>query len=134
VPTTTRLVTIFSQLENRWFQALQHRDASALNRLLGEDFQVWTPNSMGPIPPEERQVQVLTGDLTSFHFRQVAVRSLHEESAVVSFVLSQSVQSERKSTLEDSFVVDIWASRPTTGFARTGMLRRWRVDAPPPRN
>jgi Domain of unknown function (DUF4440) len=109
VLTTTRLVSLFSELENQWMQAVQHKDGSALARLLGDHFQLWTPETNGPTPREDWQKQALAQSLVSFHFRQMAVRSLREDSAIVSFVLSKSVQSGGKLKVEAHFVVDIWS-------------------------
>ena len=111
VVTTTRLVASFSDLENQWLQALQHRDEPSLSRLLGEDFQVWTPNVNGPVPREEWQQQAFARTLTSFQFRQMAARSLNEATVVTSFVLHENVQSGGKSTAEHYFVVDIWSKK-----------------------
>jgi len=80
-----------------------------LARLLGDDFQLWTPETNGPTPREDWQKQALARKLTSFHFREMAVRSLREDSAIVSFVLSESVQSGGKPRVEAHFVVDIWS-------------------------
>jgi ketosteroid isomerase-like protein len=109
VVTTTRLVAVFSELENQWSEAVQHKDGAAMNKLMFEDFQLWTPKTSGPLPREKWQQQAFERDLRSFHLRQMAVRSLNEETAVTSFVLSESVQSGVKSRTEDYFVVDIWA-------------------------
>jgi len=111
VVTTTRLVAIFSDLENQWLQALQHKDGSALSRLLAEDFQVWTPSVNGPVPREQWQQQTDARTLTAFQFRQMAARSLNEATVVTSFVLHENVQSRGKSTAEHYFVVDIWSKR-----------------------
>jgi len=111
VVTTTRLVALFSELENQWMQAVQHKDASGLARLLGDDFQLWTPVASGPVPGEDWEKQALARSLTSFHFRQMAVRSLGEDNVAVSFVLSESVQSGGKPKVEEHFVVDIWSKK-----------------------
>jgi len=111
VVTTTRLVALFSELENQWMQAVQHKDGSALARLLGDDFQLWTPETNGPTPREDWQKQAFSRRLTSFHFREMAVRSLREDSAIVSFALSESVQSGGKLKVEAFFVVDIWSKQ-----------------------
>jgi ketosteroid isomerase-like protein len=111
VVTTTRLVAVFSELENQWLQAVQHKDEAALTHLLGEDFQEWMPQASGPLPREEWQQLAFAKRLSSFRFRQMAVRSVNEDAAVVSFVLSQSVQSGGKIAAEDYFVVDIWSQK-----------------------
>ncbi len=111
VVTTTRLVAVFSDLESQWQQAVQRKDQAALSHLLSEDFQVWMPQSSGPVAREEWQQQAFAKGLSSFHFRQMAVRSLKEDTAVISFVLSESVQSGGKIAAEDYFVVDIWSQK-----------------------
>jgi len=111
VVTATRLVAVFAGLEKQWLEAQQHKDESVLGRLLGEDFQVWTPSVSGPVPREQWQQQAFARQLTSFHFRQMAARSLNEATVAVSFVLSENVQSEGKPTVEGYFVVDIWSKK-----------------------
>ena len=78
VATTTRLVTIFSELETEWLQAVQQKDSAALERFPGEDFQELSPNVAGPVPREEWQQRALTQELQSFHLRQMAVRALRQ--------------------------------------------------------
>jgi len=109
VVTTTRLVRVFSELETEWHQAVQQKDSAVLDRLLGEDFQEWKPSIAGPVPREEWQQRAFAQELRSFQLRRVAVRSLNEETVVVSFVLSESVQSGGKLEEQDSFIVDLWA-------------------------
>jgi hypothetical protein len=108
VVTTTRLVTLFSELETEWLQRVQQKDSPALERLLGEDFLELSPNAAGPVPREDWQQRALAQDLQSFRLRQMAVRSLNEETAVASFVLSESVQSGGALQERSSFVVDVW--------------------------
>jgi MFS transporter, FHS family, glucose/mannose:H+ symporter len=93
VMTRTRWVAGFSDLETHWARAVQHRDAGTLNRLLSEDFQVWTPQVAGPVPRGNWQRPAFGLELQSFPLRQMAVRSLNEQTAVASFVLTESVQS-----------------------------------------
>ena len=47
VVTTTRLVTVFSELETEWLQGVQQKDSAALDRLQGEDFLELSPNVAG---------------------------------------------------------------------------------------
>jgi Domain of unknown function (DUF4440) len=107
--TTTRLVTVFSELETEWLQGGQQKDSAALERLLGEDFLELSPNVVGPVPREDWQRRALAQELQSFRLHQMAVRSLNEETAVASFVLSESVQSGGALQERSSFVVDVWA-------------------------
>src|SRR5437868_15546211 len=75
IVTTTRLVAIFSELENDCMKAVQENDANALDRLLSEDFQIWTPSPPGhPIPREDWLKQAEKPQ--SFRIRQMAVRGV----------------------------------------------------------
>jgi len=111
VVTTTRLVTVFSELETEWLQGVQQKDSAALERFLDQDFQELSPNVAAPVPREEWQQRALTQELRSFRLRQMAVRSLNEETAVASFVLSESVQSGGALHERNSFVVDVRTRR-----------------------
>ena len=108
VVTTTRLVTIFSDLEAEWLQGVRQKDSAALDRLLGEDFLELSPNVVGPVPREDWQPRAFAQELRSFRIRQMAVRSLNEETALASFVVSESVQSGGALQERSSFVVDVW--------------------------
>jgi len=44
---TTRLVAIFSELESNVLTALQKKDGAALDKLLSDEFQVWTADPPG---------------------------------------------------------------------------------------
>ncbi len=109
VVTTTRLVAVFSDLEKQWLQAVQRKDEAALTGLLGEDFEVWTPQNNGPITREQWLKQNLAQELQAFRFRQMAARSLSDDKVVTNFVLSESVQSGIKTAVQNYFVVDIWS-------------------------
>ncbi len=109
IVTVTRLVAMFSDLESQWLTAVQQKDESALKRLLADDFQVWTPTPPGdPITREDWLKQAWAGRLESFHLRQMAVRSLTDDTALASFVLSETVERAGKTTRRDYFVVDVW--------------------------
>jgi hypothetical protein len=86
---------------------VQQKDSAALNRLLGEDFLELSPNVVGPVPREDWQQRAFAQELRSFRIRQMAVRSLNEETAVASFVVSESVQSGGALQERSSFVVDV---------------------------
>lgn len=55
VVTTTRLAALFSKLEQQWNQAIQQKeDKAALERILSEEFEQWTPAPPGaPLLREE---------------------------------------------------------------------------------
>lgn len=107
--TKTRLVAIFSDLENQLFEAVQKKDHAGLDTILSEDYQLWTPTPPGdPVPREDWQNQSLAENLKEFHIRQMAARSLEENTTVVSFVLSKVVQRAGRPSAQDYFVVDLW--------------------------
>ena len=109
IVTVTRLVAMFSDLESQWLTAVQQKDESTLKRLLAEDFQVWTPTPPGdPVSREDWLKHVLAERVESFHIRQMAVRSLNDDTALASFVLSETVERAGKATRRDFFVVDVW--------------------------
>jgi len=109
IVTTTRLVAQFSDLEQQLIRAAQHKDEAALNKLLSEDFEQWSPDPPGdPVPREEWMHNALTAVITqSFQLRQMAVRMVGD-TAVVSFVLSQKAACEGRDCSGDSFIVDLW--------------------------
>jgi hypothetical protein len=109
IVTKTRLVAIFSDLENQLFQAVQNKDHAGVDAILAEDFQLWTPRPPGdPVPREDWQKQSLAENLNEFRIEQMAARSLEENATVVSFVLSKTVERAGKPSLQNYFVVDLW--------------------------
>ena len=107
--TRTRLQVLFTALEEQWAQAVQQHDTATVHRLLDEAFQVWTAAPPGdPLPREEWEKRVFRRPLRSSALRQVAVRAVTPEVAVVSFVLSETFDQGGKPRTEDHFVVDVW--------------------------
>lgn len=106
IVTTTRLVAIFSELENDCVKAIQQNDGARLNKLLSEDFEVWTPAPPGhPIPREDWLKQAEKPQ--SFSIRQMAVRGLANDISIASFVLSETVNPPAAKP-RNTFVVDVW--------------------------
>lgn len=109
IQTRTRLVAIFSGLENRLFQAVQKKDQAALTPLLDDEFEIWIPNDTGdPVPMDDWLAQV-TGAYTlkSFHIRQMSARDFGSV-VVVKFVYGQQAESKGKDDSGEFFVVDAW--------------------------
>jgi Domain of unknown function (DUF4440) len=108
----TKLQIFFSELETQWLKAAQGKDAAALNRIVSDDFHLWTSAPPGnPIPREEWLAGVFGRRLLSFQLRQVAVRNLSPKIAVVSFVQTETYQQTATPQTEDHFVVDIWMNK-----------------------
>ena len=104
IVTTTRLVAVFSELEESTFKAAQQNDVATLNRVLADEFEVWTPEPPGqPIPREDWLKKMAADKTQSFRFRQMAVRSLADDISVVSFLFTE-VSTSPKSY----FIVDVW--------------------------
>jgi hypothetical protein len=98
-------------MENQWFEAMQQKKSADLDKLLDEEFQVWTPMVAGPTPRETWQQYAFARTLQSIKIRQMAVRSITDDNAVVSFLANESVQSAGKPAAEEYFVVDLWSKK-----------------------
>jgi ketosteroid isomerase-like protein len=110
IETRTRLVSQFSELQNQWLHAVQTKDAAALERLLSEDFEVWTPAHTGPIPLEDWQAQAFSENLKSFRFADLAVKSPRDGIAIESFRLETTTSRKGSDVTENFFVVNLWVS------------------------
>ena len=109
IVTKTRLVAIFSDLENQLSQAEQNKDQDGVDAILAEDFQLWTPTPPGdPVPRADWLSQSRAENLKDFRVQQMAARSIEENATVVSFVLSKTVVHAGKASLRNYFIVDLW--------------------------
>jgi hypothetical protein len=130
VVTRTRLQVLFSDLESQWLKAVQEKDEASLNRLLADDFQVWTPQPPGdPIPREDWLRQAFANKLQSFRLRQMAVRSLSPEVSVADFLLTLTYDRAGKIQTQDHFVVDVWTDVQTDVQTKNGESDNWRCVA-----
>jgi hypothetical protein len=103
----TRLQVFFSELETQWLKAVQEKNAAALNGVVADDFHVWTALPGSPSSREQWFLGVFGRNLQSFQLRQLAVREVSPQIAVVSFVQTETYQSATPQT-ESHFIVDIW--------------------------
>jgi hypothetical protein len=107
IETRTRLVAIFSDLNNQLYRAIQHHDAAAFNKLVGEDFELRTSHMPDePLSREEWQQQSFSRALAGFQLSQMAVRGLRDDVAIVSFVLEEPSQSPGEA--RKSLIVQAW--------------------------
>lgn len=115
VVTTTRLVALFSDLEQQWTQAMQRRDAAPLNKFLSDEFELWTPAPPGdPVSREDWLHDTLTAShLQSFQIQQMAVRMV-DDTAIVSFVQRQKADANGQDRSGDYFIVDLWTQHGDT--------------------
>jgi uncharacterized protein DUF4440 len=109
IVTRTRLVAMFSDLEDQIFKGLQEKNDQAVNTLLAQDFQLWTPAPPGdPVPRDDWQKQALAEKLKAFRLRQMAASAVGENAVVVHFVLSKTAERAGKMSAQDYFVIDVW--------------------------
>ena len=109
IQTRTRLVSLFSGMENRLFSAVQKKDQSAITPLLSDEFEIWTPNETGDPIPLEDWLATVTGnyELKSFRISQMSARDFGSV-VVVKFVYSQKAESQGKDDSGEYFMVDAW--------------------------
>ena len=111
IVTMTRPMAIFSELENRLVEAAQKKDAAALQALISEDCNLWTPAPPGDPMPSEDWIPTLQQDPPrSFRMRQLAVQDFGDTN-VVSFVASEGRLVKGKERIGDHFVVDVWRKK-----------------------
>jgi Domain of unknown function (DUF4440) len=111
-PAVNKQRVFFSELEAQWLKAAQEKDPAALNRIVSDEFHLWTSVPPGnPIPREEWFAGVFGRKVLASHLRQLAVRSLSPEIAIVSFVETETYQQTATPKTEDHFVIDIWINK-----------------------
>lgn len=110
IETRTRVVSQFSELQAKWLQAIKSKDAAALDHLLSDDFEVWTPAHSGPIPREDWQAQALADNLKSLRLGNMAVKSPRDGIAVASFRLETTTARNGSDVTQQFFVVNLWVS------------------------
>lgn len=102
VPTVTRLVQVFTTLENALAASVQKGDAAALSKLVADDFELRVGAMPGNPTPRAEWLQRSRGNPTPpFRIEQMAVHD-YGATAIVSFLWKQSPH-------HDIFVVDIWS-------------------------
>jgi hypothetical protein len=108
VSANTKLQVFFSELETQWLKAEQDKDSAALNRIISDDFRIWTPASGKPISRSDWLLGVFGQKLLSFHVQHLATRELTPQSIVVSFVRTETYQQSATPESANRFIVDIW--------------------------
>ena len=99
VQTATRLVTIFSNLENQLMDAMVAKNSGAAERLVADDFAQWTPIPPGDPTPRQEWLKTDRSDMADYRIQQMSVKDLGDHAAA-SFVLTAIGRAW--------FVVDIW--------------------------
>ena len=109
VASKAQLQVFFSKLETQWFDAIKDRDQAALNLIVSDDFHLWTSAPPGtPVSREQWLLGIFGRRSLSFGMRQLAVRGISSNIAVVSFVQTATYQQSATPQTEDHFVVDVW--------------------------
>ena len=106
IPTVTRLVKMFSELERGLAETMRAKDSSALDALLDPSFEMRVGNAPGVPVPRDAWVREARSASTSPRIEQMAVHDFGDV-AVVSFRES-SARTGAKDRETDRFVVDCW--------------------------
>ncbi|HYX68003.1 MAG TPA: nuclear transport factor 2 family protein [Terriglobales bacterium] len=109
--TVTLPVATFSGLENQLVEAAQKKDQAALQRLISEDCNLWTPAPPGePMPSGDWIAGLMKDPPQTFRMRQLAVQ-VFGDTNVVSFVSSEGRKVKGKEQTTRHFVVDVWTKK-----------------------
>jgi Domain of unknown function (DUF4440) len=125
----TRLVMLFSNIENQLNEAMASASRDRASSLLTDDFEEWTPQPPGSPTPREEWLKSAGKDLAKFRIRQMAAKGLGDH-VVVNFVLTTKTEA--------FFVVDVWQKAGTDWQLATRYLAPvdpspYRGDARPTR-
>jgi ketosteroid isomerase-like protein len=105
IPTVTRTVKIFTELESAISASIQRGDAAALQKALSDDFELRAGAQPGtPTPREEWVRSLLAKPLAPTRIEQMAVHDMGDV-AVVSFL---ETATGKRDPARDIFVVDVW--------------------------
>jgi hypothetical protein len=103
--TLTRSAGKYQDLEMQLIRALEDKSQDALDRILAEDFEVWSAERTEPTSRQDWTRAGFTARVRSSRVRQITVREFGD-TAVVSFLLERQLTAAGvTSTL---FVVDVW--------------------------
>lgn len=107
VPTVTRTVHIFSDLENQWIDAVQSRDHAALDKIVAPNFELRSALQAGtPTPRAESMKQALS--LPPFD-SSIGKMAAHEFGDIIVVSFEWKLKPTNTSALpERMFVVDTW--------------------------
>ena len=97
IVTRTRLVSIFSGMENQFFDDVQKKDKTALTQLVTDDFAIWMPNETGDPFPLDDWLQSIATDynLKSFKITHMAAHDFGEV-VLVKFEVNQKADMKGK--------------------------------------
>ena len=106
IPTVTRLVRMFSELEDNLTTAVAERNTQAVSKLLSDDFEMRVGVMPGnPIPRSEWIQQSFSEPKSSSVMEQMAV---HDLGAIAVVSCSWRIKPTRSKTVRNIFIVDVW--------------------------
>jgi hypothetical protein len=107
IPTVTRLVKLFLELENALLTSVHEGVAGDVDKMLADDFEMRVASMPGnPTPRAEWIRQSLSRPASSFRIEQMAVHDFGDV-CVVSF-LQAGIAGSRRDTAGDIFTTDVW--------------------------
>lgn len=130
VPTVTRLVQLFSTLEGELMTAVQEGNATAIDKMLADDFELRSGPMPGTPTPRAEWLRHSHGQVAA-PIEQMAVHD-YGTAAVVSYLWKRGGR-------RDTFVVDVWRKSgdawilsaryaSPTGDSLKRSARRFRAD------
>ena len=106
IPTVTRLVKLFLDLEDNLIQAVGKRDTQAVSNLLSGDFEMRVDAMPGnPVPRAAWIQQSFSEPKSSSTIEQMAVHDLGK-IAVVSYLWK--IKAAKSDIESNIFIVDVW--------------------------
>lgn len=107
IPTVSRAVMQFADLERELADAVRAHDATRLKRLLAEDFEQRDANAADAPTPRAQWLAHLPPAFADAAQERFAVHD-YGDTAVVSFTLTLPAGSGHAEPMPADFVVDIW--------------------------
>ncbi len=105
IPVVTRLVQLYSQLEQSLAEAINRKDLREVNRLVASDFELRSGGSIGaPVPRADWLEQSLKDAPLSVSIGQMAVHE-YDNVRVVSFLMTRPDAARPEPPIA---IVDVW--------------------------
>jgi hypothetical protein len=108
IVTRTRLQVKFSELEDQWYKAAQQKDNATLDKLLSEEFHLWSATVLDPVPRDDWKKTAFQQKLKSYRISRLAARAVTPDVTVISYVLNATFEESGKPVDQDYFIVDTW--------------------------
>lgn len=106
IPTVTRLVSLFYQLEDELNGAVEKRDMSAVARLLSNDFEMRVGAMPGNPIPRATWIKRSFGEPKSTSISEQMAVHAFGKIAIVSFLWK--IKAAKSKMVHEVFVVDTW--------------------------